>query len=1423
MRRSLHDVEAGLPTLIGRPNPDKHHRNVAKVENANYDIQKPQSDAPSHISPRKSGAITGMSTLTHVRAMSPISTAAAIYNERMERQKRGKGNYASLPSDTHIRRAPGGYQPTKTHHMYQQNPIQPETSRLHSDQNGLGSSIKLHGENSGGGVSYSDAAGVSKLLRAGHAVQQVYAASTASQLSHSAYPNFQIKSTLEEELQGALEEISRYEITLAAWKLRYYIEHLRLSGTRHAAHEMKAVVVGLRSRLKEVNTDDNDDEQTNTGAQNNLKKMHKALKKQLEKAVTENAQQLLAHDKLKYQYETLNVEHSNLKRAYTTLTIECDALNSSRREEARRLAEEKTRWEDSHYVENSAIRLIVYVIRRYLRRKVKLQTSKRESEQIQIAALKAKEHVLQVEIAALEADDGRVGASVLSAAQLREATLQKELCEADRLQALRRAKLEATALRKEYQRLERAKKAEDMLETRRRSILVASRIEEANQKTLMMKKAAEVMQKHVRGFIARSRVKWRGDMVAPTTAGDLSRDMAARRLQRFFRVFHAISVNRYTGRDTTSALVTGKGHQDKPNLDHVKPSTPISRQVHKPSRFSSLSQVKEWDENNSDLGQKTKKELIGLIHETQSQREGMQEMLAEITWRYHQAEKTIRDLTEDLSSVDTVLNRIDAERQAERGEWALRASEMQQMQDTLSTLEMLIVQTVEAREREAMRKSEFEMRTLDAEERCFNMTGYSRFLEEQLFEARKREKQMVAARDHGLIGGKTRVGTGSGFSMGSESGNIGGDHEDNSFDIPVIQNGRGRSSSNRNASVNGMGQSFGGAKVGKPLLNEDVEDFENLFASANESNESDSEHNSDIDNHQTRLQSQGNGANVLKIKGKASSTDTQEVSLTATIGTPKSNKFSPIGDTKLNAQQSIGARVRHDSKLLTHRRRDTGGVGARLQQTGHESAIVINEVHEEENEEQDSEGLATADQGDGTTDVGTELATNAEQAEEEETEQDESEEEEEEEEEDDGRPEHAKQGRQVVARAKIVRETEVRISNKASIRSKVAQNALEEYKVIAEKQARKDEEARVELIIHALKVQLNDKDTVLHAREVEWSTERKAHMAAIENLHKEIESLKIVRVAPDPPLTVDHFASKDSSRGPYSMFKGAKKVNPYTTSIMASRSFVALQSLLDIASDDTWFCGTLTQIRAVVEPVLALRKELEKDAADIQNKLDDTLAPIIHKRQMHREAIKEWLRTFRELTGRDPEAGDKNTSMNFQNFAKQYLATQDEFVRALNIIRGMALQAELKRYKYESGAHFVLRITGKRPLPFKYRFAPPLECWNDVEDPMSIKLTVSDDRKAQSLAAQTYAVLTLVSTIPTTEDMILSPESTISPPHGGSPTLTDKKVSQFQRLLEELPEFKTSTIPESPDLKHLEGEIVRVRLARSHHERVTGV
>ena len=114
-------------------------------------------------------------------------------------------------------------------------------------------------------------------------------------------------------------------------------------------------------------------------------------------------------------------------------------------------------------------------------------------------------------------------------------------------------------------------------------------------------------------------------------------------------------------------------------------------------------------------------------------------MITEITWRYGEAEKAITALTDDLSMADSDYHKLQTEYTNHKGRWAYEENEYKKMNNVLKTLESLNEEMHRQKECENMRKVELEMLIMDAEERAFHSLGYSRFLEEQLFDARKRE------------------------------------------------------------------------------------------------------------------------------------------------------------------------------------------------------------------------------------------------------------------------------------------------------------------------------------------------------------------------------------------------------------------------------------------------------------------------------------------------------------------------------------------------------------------------------------------------------------------------------------------------------------------------------------------------------------
>jgi hypothetical protein len=257
-------------------------------------------------------------------------------------------------------------------------------------------------------------------------------------------------------------------------------------------------------------------------------------------------------------------------------------------------------------------------------------------------------------------------------------------------------------------------------------------------------------------------------------------------------------------------------------------------------------------------------------------------------------------------------------------------------------------------------------------------------------------------------------------------------------------------------------------------------------------------------------------------------------------------------------------------------------------------------------------------------------------------------------------------------------------------------------------------------------------------------------------------------------------------------------------------------------------------MRELIEAVLVDRGELETAAVDIQNKLDDTVAIAIENRKKDRGAIEDWIKTFRDLTGNDPEPEDKRNSMRFKQLAESYKVTQLTLSNAVNVVRGLALQGEHKRYKYEASAHLVLRITGKRPAPFKYRFEMPHERWSQLEDPMQVKTALSDHRKIAAYE-QVCAGLSLVMT--SSERSAFgamtmtrggkigdnnnsgSSSSSNTGGGGGSPAAYRKQLG-VNSIMEKYPEFQDQSkvaVPINEGLLKLENELVVERTKHSQH------
>ena len=145
---------------------------------------------------------------------------------------------------------------------------------------------------------------------------------------------------------------------------------------------------------------------------------------------------------------------------------------------------------------------------------------------------------------------------------------------------------------------------------------------------------------------------------------------------------------------------------------------------------------------------------------------------------------------------------------------------------------------------------------------------------------------------------------------------------------------------------------------------------------------------------------------------------------------------------------------------------------------------------------------------------------------------------------------------------------------------------------------------------------------------------------------------------------------------PTSARSGKKRLSA-AMSTTTSEGAKLLTTLLDDANQYAYFGGTIDQIKEVAQSALNVRQDLEKRSVSIQNFLDDVVSIAITKRNECRIHIQTWISTFNDLTGRDPNEGDKTSSLHFQNFATDFVNAQRVLSKEVSSLRRMALQVSL--------------------------------------------------------------------------------------------------------------------------------------------------
>ncbi len=763
------------------------------------------------------------------------------------------------------------------------------------------------------------------------------------------------------------------------------------------------------------------------------------------------------------------------------------------------------------------------------------------------------------------------------------------------------------------------------------------------------------------------------------------------------------------------------------------------------------------------------------LKRTNSEKESLQNMITEITWRYGEAEKAITALTDDLSMADSDYHKLQTEYTNHKDGWAYEENEYKKMNNVLKTLESLNEEMHRQKECENMRKVELEMLIMDAEERAFHSLGYSRFLEEQLFDARKREKLLTTnSNDDGLPysrghGHHMRVRESDNSEpnkfeeegWGNEYDNDEYDKESNAssykhpIDITVLNTDREhahtgqshqlgtdskkgkkyknklKSSQPRGGRQALQGQNSGQSPERTALLSEVGADFGPMFA----------------DDDQSALNTENTSSSIIPEKQMKNSPLLQ---LTDTVGTPRVNTRQ-----SLESDPSLGESD-YDEEVHGH---------------GHDSDEEFDGAHE-----------------------GKKFAI-----------------------------EKVEKIQNNLIRDKNIRITEKSMRTKQKKRIVEADNALVAYKVAAEENVHKEEEERLHRLIKKLKTELQLSSQALKDKELENKDDRADDLNNIQKLLQRIKNLKLVR----EDLKDENGARSEvktyidpQDRNSKTEFYNKRKISPYTTSIKVSTPFALMNKLIEVVSIDEYFCASIAQMREVIEMVLAERGDLETLAMEVQNQLDENVASAIYRRNQDRKSLSEWVETFDNLTGNKPEPEDKRNSLRFKELAEAYSISQKALIKGIHKARGMALQGELKRYRYESGAHLIMRITGQRPAPFKYRFMMPHERWSEFEDPMKVKTQKEDMRKISTMD-QACAILSLVmssserleftsSNSPTKTKKLSSDNFPGKPIGGGSPTAEHKALG-VRTYLERFPEFQDREDPNSIELMKLEDQLITAR------------
>jgi hypothetical protein len=645
--------------------------------------------------------------------------------------------------------------------------------------------------------------------------------------------------------------------------------------------------------------------------------------------------------------------------------------------------------------------------------------------------------------------------------------------------------------------------------------------------------------------------------------------------------------------------------------------------------------------------------------------EGLQEMITEVSWRYRQAEITIESLQDTQAQNEAHINDLTAQIDSKNTYIDLRDDDLSHLRTVLGELELNFEEMCRRGEVGMMTNEELEQQLTEYKDRNFHTLGYSRFLEEQLFEARKLQKQILE-NNGGGAGNNHRGGA-------SSLGDYGNDNA-NSSNIVVTVSGKkgGKKRSVVDAPVGGndnpqypQQQSPSMGRRGRPgglYVDEEMEsDFGTLFKG--DGNDS---------------PSSGSG----RSSSASSAVNTPCTTPNATLPTAKlvtGSSFPPI--TLASSQNDNDNDNDNDSS-------DSGQPGEAEKKEGKKDRLsnfllgkeedkvkamplsdILGKLHECEDDDDDDDGDDSSSSSD----------------------------------EDEDEDEEAKKLRALEQRrvkealhAMTVNKMEHTKADSALDVLMTQQRALKEYSYRQE-EFQKEESER--MVILALKKKLDSTELLLQ-KKAELAASLDENVKALEHRighYEEEHSARFrefmwVREKPHPRAVEMFLEDKLTTLISKRERKRRNKEHAQTLAAWMQRQaevslsdgspFGLLNLLLNEVNRDSYFGGAKNQLREVVQVSFDAKKTLDDAASEIQTYLDDTVAPALAKRLQCRREVQKWLDTFFNLCGRDAVSGDKSSSMHFEMIAQDYLKAQQSTHEIISQVRGMALLAEQRRYVF---------------------------------------------------------------------------------------------------------------------------------------------